>query len=137
MNEQPGGRSTVLGCAREATPAPDSAANPFIPRRLRPVDGHRHGLRRAACPVTARKVTTMANDFYRRRQQSLEILIDHLIDDEELRDSFLRTPRQTLRLAADWGLPISDSEMQALIAADPAVWDQIADELDSRLQLAA
>jgi len=79
----------------------------------------------------------MANDFFRQRQQSLEIFIDHLIEDEELRDAFLRAPRQTLRLAVEWGLPLSESEMRALIAADPAVWDRIADELDSRLQLAA
>ncbi|HJZ72021.1 MAG TPA: hypothetical protein VKE51_09775 [Vicinamibacterales bacterium] len=79
----------------------------------------------------------MTNDFYRYRQQSLEIFIDHLLEDEELRDSFLRTPRQTLRHAADWGLPLCESEMRALIAADPSVWDRIADELDSRLQQAA
>jgi len=78
----------------------------------------------------------MAHDFD-RRQQSLEIFIDHLIEDDELRESFLRAPRQTLRFAADWGLPLCESEIRALIAADSPVWERIADELDSRLQQAA
>lgn len=73
----------------------------------------------------------------RCRQQSLEIFIDELIADEEFRDAFLRSPRQTLRLAADWGLPLSESELRSLLASDPSVWDRVADELDSRLQEAA
>jgi len=80
---------------------------------------------------------TMANDPSRRRQQSLEIFIDHLIEDEELRDAFLHNPAKTLRLAADWGVPLCDSEIRALVAIGPAIWDRITDDVGARLQEAA
>jgi hypothetical protein len=32
---------------------------------------------------------------------------------------------------------IRESEIRALIAANPAVWERVADEVESRLQLAA
>lgn len=70
-------------------------------------------------------------------EQTFEIFIDHLLADEELRDSFLRSPRQTLRLAAEWGLPLCDSEIQSLIATGQSVWERVAEELDCRLQDAA
>jgi hypothetical protein len=49
----------------------------------------------------------------------------------------VRHPRQTLRLADEWGLPLSDSEINSLIATEPALWDRVAEELDDRLQQAA
>jgi hypothetical protein len=76
-------------------------------------------------------------DAVRYRQQSLDIFIDELVADEEFRESFLRNPRRMLRLAAEWGLPLSESEMRSLILAEPSVWDRIAEEIDSRLQEAA
>ncbi|HJZ75748.1 MAG TPA: hypothetical protein VKE51_28640 [Vicinamibacterales bacterium] len=79
----------------------------------------------------------MANDTLRGRPQSLEIFIDYLIEDEELRDAFLRSPAKTMRLAADWGVPLCDSEIRALVALAPAIWDRIADDVDARLQEAA
>ena len=69
--------------------------------------------------------------------RNLDIFSDELMADEELRDSFFRSPFMTLRRAADWGLPISESEMRALIAANPAVWECVADVFESRLKLAA
>jgi hypothetical protein len=69
-------------------------------------------------------------------EQSLAIFLDELIADDEFRDSFLRNPRRTLRLAAD-RLPLSETEVQSLIACAPWVWEKIADDLDSRLQEAA
>ena len=71
-----------------------------------------------------------------QHDQSLEIFVEYLVEDEDFRDEFLRNPHRTLRHAAEWGLPLSDSEMSALLATDPAVWDRIADDLDSRLQAA-
>ena len=70
-------------------------------------------------------------------QRNLEIFIDELVTDEDLRESFLRSPFRTLRHAADWGLPISESEMTTLLAANPNVWERVAEELDERLQQAA
>jgi hypothetical protein len=71
------------------------------------------------------------------RQQSLDILMDELLIDEELRASFFRSPAKTLRLAGDWGLPISDSEMQWLMSTDSSIWESVLEELDARLQEAA
>lgn len=71
------------------------------------------------------------------RRQSLEIFIDELMADEELRDSFLRSPRKTLALAGEWGLPLSESEIHSLMATDPSVWNRVAEELGTRLQEAA
>jgi hypothetical protein len=88
------------------------------------------GLRLALSPVaTASEEETV--------QRNLDIFIEELMADEEFRDSFFRNPFRTLRQAADWGLPISESEIRALIAANPAVWERVADEVESRLQLAA
>ena len=70
-------------------------------------------------------------------EQTIAIFIDHLVADEEFRHDFLRNPRRTLRLADEWGLPLSDSEIRSLIATEPAVWDRVAEELDDRLQQAA
>ena len=66
---------------------------------------------------------------------SLEILIAELTTDEELRDSFLRNPGRTLLLASDWGLPLSDSELQSLRA--PRVWNKVAEALEARFLEAA
>jgi hypothetical protein len=70
-------------------------------------------------------------------QQSLEIFIGELAVDEELRASFFCNPRKTLRLAADWGLPLSDTEVGALLGANQSFWDQVLEGLDDRLQAAA
>src|SRR5262249_22747887 len=83
----------------------------------------------ASHPTPARRLryrvaegAAMTNVINRYREQGLEIFIGELIEDEEFRDSFLRNPRQTLGQAAEWGLPISDSEMRALLASDPSDW---------------
>jgi hypothetical protein len=70
------------------------------------------------------------------REQSLEILIDELVTDEEFRESFLRNPRQTLNLVVDWGLPLSESEILSLVTSR-SLWDRLVEELDVRLQKAA
>jgi hypothetical protein len=92
-------------------------------------------LRPASCHVLGREVDVIPNDDNRRR--SLEIFIDELVADEEFRDSFLRSPRKTLAVADEWGVPLCESEIHALMATDPSVWDHVAEELDSRLQEAA
>jgi len=64
-------------------------------------------------------------------------LISELAVDEELRESSFHSPRKTLRLAADWGLPLGDTEVMALLGADQSFWDQVLEGLDDRLQAAA
>ena len=70
-------------------------------------------------------------------QQSLDIFIDELVSDEELRDSFLRSPRKTLTLAGNWGLPLCESEILSLMASGQSFWVKVVEELDARLQEAA
>jgi len=64
---------------------------------------------------------------------NLEILVDELITDEELRDSFLRDPERTLRFANDWGLPLSESELQSLRAPAYRILDMVTEQLAARL----
>ena len=70
-------------------------------------------------------------------QRSVEVLVGRLITDEEFRSAFRRDPRGTLRAAAEWGLELTASELQALAAADHGMWDRFAEEIDGRLQKAS
>jgi hypothetical protein len=70
-------------------------------------------------------------------QRSVEVLVGRLITDEEFRSAFQRDPRGTLRAAAEWGLELTASELQALVAADHGMWDRFAEEIDGRLQKAS
>jgi hypothetical protein len=65
-------------------------------------------------------------------EQTLEIVLDQLMADEEFRDAFIHMPRRTLSEAADWGVPLCDSEILALVAA-PRALQRIADQLNARL----
>ena len=69
-------------------------------------------------------------------QQTFDIVIDQLVADEEFRHSFLQNPRGALR-NDDWGLPLSDSEIQSLLAVNRSVWDWLAEQLEARLEEAA
>jgi hypothetical protein len=69
--------------------------------------------------------------------RSLEIFIDELVADEELRQCFFRSPLNALRHAREWGLPLSDSEIGSLIASGSYVWDRVADAMNSQLLDAA
>jgi len=70
-------------------------------------------------------------------QRSIEVLIGRLITDEDFRRLFIMDPRAALETAADWGLSFSQSEIAALIATDRDLWDQVADQIDPRLQKAS
>jgi len=66
------------------------------------------------------------------QQDSLNILIDELIADDELRDSFLRDPERTLQFASDWALPLSESELRPLRARSYQVWEKVVEQLESQ-----
>ena len=66
-------------------------------------------------------------------EQSLEILIDELVTDDELREAFLRNPDRTLRAANDWGMPLSESEVRALRTPRFPVWERVTEALEARL----
>ena len=68
---------------------------------------------------------------------SLDLFIAELMMDDELLRSFLRDPEQTLERASDWGLPLSDSELQLLLAPAYRLWDNMTEALEARCDLAA
>jgi len=68
---------------------------------------------------------------------SLDIFIGELMADDELLNAFLRDPELTLERARDWGLPLSDSELQQLFASAYRLWDNMTQALESRCDIAA
>ena len=70
-------------------------------------------------------------------QRVIELLIGRLITDEQFRSEFVQDPQKTLLDLCECGLPLSQTEIAALTATDPAVWTQTADAIDPRLQKAS
>lgn len=70
-------------------------------------------------------------------QRSIELFIGKLITDEDFRRAFQRDPQATLEHAEECGFALNAYEIRILLATDSAVWDRMADELDSRLQKAS
>lgn len=70
-------------------------------------------------------------------EQSLEILIDELMSDDELRLAFLRSPYRTLQAGSEWAMPLTDNERRALCRSRYPVWERVTDALRSRDRLMA
>ena len=66
-----------------------------------------------------------------------EILVAELMADDELRDSFLRDPDGTLRLASDWAIPLCDSELHSLETSGYRLRDKVVEELEARFSAVA
>lgn len=73
----------------------------------------------------------------RMLEQSVSILVDELMGDDELRVAFLRNPYGTLKRGADWGMALTDSELEVLCQGRFPVWERVAEALGSRLAMAA
>ncbi|MEZ5292922.1 MAG: hypothetical protein R2745_17710 [Vicinamibacterales bacterium] len=73
----------------------------------------------------------------RTLDQTLDILIDELQADDELRAAFFRHPDRLLRQADEWGLPLTDTEVNALQTPRVPVWERVADALNARARQAA
>ncbi|MGE0815335.1 MAG: hypothetical protein AB7O28_13565 [Vicinamibacterales bacterium] len=73
----------------------------------------------------------------RTLDQTLDILIDELQADDELRAAFFRNPHRMLRQADEWGLPLTHSEIMALQTPRVPVWEHVADALNARARQAA
>jgi hypothetical protein len=91
--------------------------------------------RRILCQPVMAEAAMTSTDRY--ADASFEIFIEELMMDEELLRSFLREPQRTLRLAADWGLPLSDSQLQSLERPSFRLLDKVLDALESRFAIAA
>ena len=70
-------------------------------------------------------------------QRSIEMIVGRLVTDEEFRASFLRDPYQALVDLIDRGTHLSHAEVAALMATDEALWNQVAERVDPRLQKAS
>ncbi len=67
-------------------------------------------------------------------QRMVERLVGRLMTDEEFRFAFTRAPEATLRALCEQGWALSQAEFDALIKTDVAVWSEIAERIDPRLQ---
>jgi len=67
-------------------------------------------------------------------QRSIELFIGRLVTDEEFRETFTRNPAAAVAQFVESGLELTHVEVAALMATRSDVWDQIADQIDARLQ---
>lgn len=70
-------------------------------------------------------------------QQSLDILVDELVANDELRQQFFQHPYATMRDAAEWGIPLTDREVEGLCVGQAPIWILVMDALNKRFPLAA
>lgn len=70
-------------------------------------------------------------------QRSIEIVIGRLVTDEEFRETFLSDPHQALGELLERGTHLTHAEIGALVATDSALWAQVAEQIDPRLQKAS
>ena len=69
-------------------------------------------------------------------QRSIEILIGRLITDEAFRNAFRRNRAQTLQAFLETGHELTAPEVAAVFATPAALWSQVAEGIDPRLQKA-
>jgi hypothetical protein len=67
-------------------------------------------------------------------QRTVQLIIGRILTDEELREKFLVSPRDTLTRLRDTGFELTDTEIDALSDTDDRLWTSGADAIDSRLQ---
>ena len=70
-------------------------------------------------------------------QRCIEMVIGRLVTDEEFRETFRSDPHRALGELLERGTHLTPAEIAALIATEPALWERVADEIDSRLQKAS
>jgi hypothetical protein len=67
-------------------------------------------------------------------QKTVQWLIGRLITDEEVRLHFLEDPPGLLNRLREEGFALTNTEIDALLQTDRAVWSQAAERIDPRLQ---
>lgn len=70
-------------------------------------------------------------------QRSIEMVIGRLVTDEEFRETFLADPHRALSDLLERGTHLTHAEISALVATDSALWEQVAEQVDPRLQKAS
>jgi hypothetical protein len=69
-------------------------------------------------------------------QRWIEIVVGRLVTDEDFRRRFLADPSRVIEEIVDQGTHLTPSEITALIAVESGLWQQVAGEIDPRLQKA-
>ena len=69
-------------------------------------------------------------------QLSIEMVIGRLVTDEEFRRAFRADPHQAIAGLLKTGMHLTRAEIAALVSMDSAVWAQVSDLVDPRLQKA-
>jgi hypothetical protein len=69
-------------------------------------------------------------------QRSIEILIGRLVTDEAFREAFLKNPSSALQIFGEAGHELTPLEISALMAMPSELWNEVAAEIDPRLQKA-
>jgi hypothetical protein len=69
-------------------------------------------------------------------QRSIEVLIGRLLTDEAFRAAFLKNPSTALQIFREAGHELTPLEITALTAMPSELWNEVADEIDPRLQKA-
>jgi hypothetical protein len=67
-------------------------------------------------------------------QKTVQFIIGQLLTDEELRDSFLERPIETLASLREAGFDLTAVELDALARTDRRLWQSGATWVDPRLQ---
>ncbi|PWT82447.1 MAG: hypothetical protein C5B57_08650 [Blastocatellia bacterium] len=69
-------------------------------------------------------------------QRSIEVLIGRLITDEAFRDAFLANRALVLQVFHEAGHELTPLEIAAVLCTPAALWTEIAEQIDCRLQKA-
>jgi hypothetical protein len=67
-------------------------------------------------------------------QRNVELFIGRLLTDEDLRRQFVRKPERAISDFCRQGWELSEGEIDALVASDSAMWEEVASRVPSRLQ---
>ena len=63
-------------------------------------------------------------------QRNIEMVVGRLVTDAEFRETFVSDPHRALGRLLERGVHLTHVEIAALIATDPALWGEVAEELD-------
>jgi hypothetical protein len=66
----------------------------------------------------------------------MEVLIGRLLTDEAFRAALLKNPSTALKIFREAGHELTKLEIIALTAMPSELWNEVADEIDPRLQKA-
>jgi hypothetical protein len=67
-------------------------------------------------------------------QRCIEMVIGRLVTDEAFRETFLSDAHKALADLLERGTHLTHAEIAALVATDASLWEQVADQVDPRLQ---